>query len=235
MPTSPTPRLGLVAPVGGDPADVPSVVRAVTDRLEEVAVGYAQGRLDNRPGAGQPGRLYYDTDGATLHYDTGTTWVPFAWQPGDIRWTAAFAAPPAGWLELRGQVLRQLDYPALFNRIGHYYNDGVPPLTGSFKLPDLQGRTVVAPDPGAAAGRLTSFNGLGQASGADRHTLTEAEMPSHRHDIDPLGRAAAGVDGNYSIGISNPTGGRYNTRFSGGNGPHNNMPPYQVLNAWIKT
>jgi microcystin-dependent protein len=60
--------------------------------------------------------------------------------------------------------------------------------SSTFGLPDMRGRTVAGQDNlgGSAASRLTSTYGpngslLGAAGGAQSHTLTTAELPSHTH------------------------------------------------------
>lgn len=90
--------------------------------------------------------------------------------------------PGAPWLELAGQTLNVSDYPKLAAKRGE---------TGStFSLPDLRGRVVAGLDTmgGVAANRLTEANGLNgsqlrAAAGAQVHTLTTGQMPSHSHSL----------------------------------------------------
>lgn len=77
----------------------------------------------------------------------------------------------------------------------------------------------------------------GTLGGSSTHTLTVQEMPSHFHqtnrcaqdgtasyDNELLKNAAANADGTWwSFG---------STTSVGGNQPHNNMPPYLVINMW---
>jgi hypothetical protein len=88
--------------------------------------------------------------------------------------------------------------------------------------PDLRERFVLG-----AGGRYR----VGQNGGEETHTLTAAEMPSHSHSFDTY--ACRGADGNANSGWSSGDciDHRYNPTFSysGGNQPHNNMPPYYAL------
>ena len=77
---------------------------------------------------------------------------------------------------------------------------------------------------------------LGQTGGEEKHALTDAEMPSHSHNI---------LDSNDSLGGSNPNRQMDSSRVtltsttgttdSGGDTPHNSMPLFQVVNYIIKT
>ena len=101
---------------------------------------------------------------------------------------SAFAGvnAPAGWLMCAGQAVSRTDYSALFNALSTTYGSGDGSTT--FNLPDLRGRVPAGVDNmgGTAASRLTSTvlsasNTLGATGGAQTHTLTEAQMPSHTH------------------------------------------------------
>jgi microcystin-dependent protein len=115
---------------------------------------------------------------------------------------SAFAGvnAPAGWLMCAGQAVSRTDYSALFNALSTTYGAGNGSTT--FNLPDLRGRVPAGVDNmgGSAASRLTSTvltasNTLGATGGAQTHTLSEAQMPSHTHiqnqhshpmDFDPI-------------------------------------------------
>ena len=81
---------------------------------------------------------------------------------------------PRGWAFCDGQLLAISSYTALFSLVGTTYGgDG----RTTFGLPDLRGRTAVHPGNGPG---LSSIR-WGQKGGAETHTLTVAQMPSHTH------------------------------------------------------
>jgi microcystin-dependent protein len=145
-----------------------------------------------------------------------------------------FNFAPRGWALCDGQILPINQNQALFSLLGTTYGgDG----RTSFALPDLRGRVPVHPEIGNIL--------LGQSTGSESTILLEAEMPQHRHAAwasaaqgesnQPVDRLlAADPGGAYK---RDPTGrvvlhagivGR-----TGGNGAHNNMMPFGVLNFVI--
>lgn len=134
-------------------------------------------------------------------------------------------------------------------------------------VPDARGRATFGRDNmgGTAASRVTSAGSgidgtvMGNAGGAQSHTLSQAEMPSHNHTgaTDTQGSHTHTVQiGNNaeipnvsgmvsaSFASANGTGGLVNSagahahnlsiNNTGGGGAHNNMPPALVLNKIIK-
>lgn len=93
---------------------------------------------------------------------------------------------PEGWLMCFGQSLLRSDYPNLFARIGTTFGAAD---ASHFSLPDYRGRVAAGRDDmgGVAAGRVTTAGAgidgktLGSAGGAETHTLTAAQMPTHTH------------------------------------------------------
>lgn len=134
---------------------------------------------------------------------------------------------PSGWLLLDGSAVSRTTYAALFAIIGTVFGSGDGSTT--FNLPNLKGRAIVGRD-----SAQTEFDVVGETGGAKTHTLTTAEVPSHRHILDI--KFGSGSGGNYGgldrLGDSNNT--RY-TDYVGGGGAHNNLQPYMVLNWLIKT
>jgi len=137
----------------------------------------------------------------------------------------------------------------LFDAIGTTYGSGDGSST--FNVPNLQGKVPVGKNSG-------TFSTLGATGGAETHTLTTNEIPSHTHTgtTSTNGehthgyrtRVAAAVFTNaggtgwdgYPAANNNTTGsaGNHNHTFTtdgaGGGQAHNNLQPYIVLNYMIK-
>jgi microcystin-dependent protein len=97
---------------------------------------------------------------------------------------------------------------------------------GNNGTPDLRGRFILGTN---NANNGLSNRKLDDKDGAETHTLTVPEMPAHSHNgpnatFDgnnscECGGGTCACDGVRNSGISN----------TGGNQPHNNMPPFYVL------
>ena len=149
----------------------------------------------------------------------------------------AGATAPEGWLLCYGQAVSRTAYADLFTVIGTTYGSGDGSTT--FNIPDRRGRVGVGKDNmgGVSANRLTGQSGgvngdvLGAAGGAETHTLTLAQIPSHRHAYQ---RPFASI--NVSDGSGNqPREGfsNENTGAAGGGQSHNNVQPALVENVII--
>lgn len=158
---------------------------------------------------------------------------------GEIKlWTTDTA--PGRWLLCYGQAVSRTTYAALFAVIGTTYGSGDGSTT--FNVPDLRGRVPLGQDDmgGSSANRVTASqaDNLGQGSGAETHTLTESEMPSHTHTLTLMpygtGGSAQGsinnlTDTTNQVAVQNQS----SITSTGGGAAHNNMPPYVTLNFII--
>jgi microcystin-dependent protein len=118
--------------------------------------------------------------------------------PGTIIVSAAINAPN-GWLNCDGNVYAKAMYLDLFDTIGQtYIYDISYDQVNYFRVPDLRGRVVIgAGDNGDAGISNRVFSDKG---GAETHTLTTTEMPSHNHS------GTTDTSGNHTH-TSNATGG----------------------------
>jgi microcystin-dependent protein len=149
---------------------------------------------------------------------------PFLGEVKMISWGFA----PMGWAFCNGQLLLINQNQALFSILGTTYGgDG----QNNFALPNLQGRAPVHGGNGIV---------LGEISGEAAHTLTISEMSAHAHA--PVGSSnsptASSPSGNvWARQTTNAYSASENAAMNpacvltaGGSQPHDNMPPYRVLN-----
>lgn len=153
--------------------------------------------------------------------------------PGEIKiWTSD--AVPDGWQLCDGTAISRADNEELFDVIGTAY--GVGDGSTTFNVPDLRGRVPLGQDDmgGSSADRVTNTQAdtLGGSEGAEDHTLTESEMPSHTHSYQTPVWTASGASGGSTF---TKTTTATVTGSTGGDGAHNNMQPYLTVNYIIKT
>jgi microcystin-dependent protein len=156
---------------------------------------------------------------------------------GEIR-AVGFNFAPRGWALCNGQLLPITQNTALFSILGTTYGGNGQT---TFALPDLQGRFPAGA--GTTAG-LTPYQ-VGEADGTSAVTLTPADMPPHTH-IAQAALAPGTVDKPGGAVWATPHFGRaadqaYATSgpvaqmslsalaATGGDQPHNNLPPYLVI------
>ena len=144
-----------------------------------------------------------------------------------------FNFAPQGWAQCDGQLLAIAQNDVLFSLIGTTYGgDG----RETFALPDLRSRGPVHQGQGPGLSSRT----LGEAGGAETVTITANQMPSHTHSV----AAATAFTSSSPTGAvpapGSPYGDPDTTRMHpsmiqpvGGNQPHENMPPFLVINWCI--
>lgn len=150
---------------------------------------------------------------------------------------------PKGWAFCSGQLLAIRQYTALFSLLGtNYGGDG----TTTFGLPNLQGRIPMQ----AGQGPGLKQRSLGEQGGVRTVTLNQNQMAAHNHApgcnsglsnaTTPKGNVWSKT-GSARQGINNyadtaGTSPALNTQVFaniGGDQPHNNMPPFLVMNYII--
>lgn len=114
-----------------------------------------------------------------------------------------------------------------------------------FNTPDLRGRVALGvnqttlSDLEGDATNISAISGiypLGSEGGEEKHTLTTAEMPAHFHDqfFNSTPTLASGGQGQQDAAQGANSAAGATTGTTGGNQPHNNMPPYVALQYIIK-
>lgn len=146
----------------------------------------------------------------------------------------SFVFPPKSWALCNGQFLPINQNQALFSLLGTTYGGNGQT---TFALPDLRGRVPI---------HVGNGHFLGERGGAEAHTLSISEMPTHLHfaqasytqgnAVNPnfggTGRVLAADPGNaYSTGFA-PNAVALNAATvanNGGSQAHQNMQPFLTL------
>jgi microcystin-dependent protein len=89
----------------------------------------------------------------------------------------AGTSTPAGYLPCDGRTLDKSEYPRLFSVIGYSYTPGNEQGGGSFRIPDLSGRSLVGQGQSSSGSEFS----LGRYLGKDRVALRAANLPGHTH------------------------------------------------------
>jgi microcystin-dependent protein len=168
---------------------------------------------------------------------------------GEVRlWLGA--AAPAGWRLLNGDTIGAAGSGAvwaaaeaepLYAFLWDNLADGEAPVSGgrgaaaaddfaagkALTLPDARGRVPL----GAGAGPGLTARVLGTTGGEEAHQLTIAEMPSHSHGISSGNDECA--HGSSRLQTVRHEG--YQSGSTGGDQPHNTMPPWLSLSLIVKT
>ncbi len=160
---------------------------------------------------------------------------------GEVRMFSGNFAP-LGWAFCNGAVLPISQNTALFSLLGiNYGGDGHT----TFALPNLQGAFPIHAG-GSGAGPGLSPRSVGETGGSETVTLTSAQLPTHGHGMEAVSAATTGTPGS-SVSLAPTSNGSALYRApdiylntapsdmgaSGGNGAHNNLPPYLTVSFII--
>jgi microcystin-dependent protein len=167
---------------------------------------------------------------------------------GTIKLYAGGTAP-TGYLICDGTAVSRTTYADLFAVLSTTYGSGDGSTT--FNVPDFRRRVPVG---AGGTGTATLGNARGNTGGAETHTITEAQLPAHKHfafaDVASTSATATNVtsstqstrelnDGTSSSNFrikSTSTAATLGLTSSTGNGEaHNNMQPSLIVNYIIKT
>jgi microcystin-dependent protein len=149
---------------------------------------------------------------------------------------------PEGWALCNGQLLPIAQNPALYSLISTTY--GGDPRT-NFALPNLQGSAPLMAGQGSGLTNRT----ISERGGSTTVTLTQSQMPAHVHQVSASSNTGTVISPANSVwGVASVTRGQklYSQNAgtaplmrkdafgsNGENQPHNNVPPYLVLNFII--
>jgi microcystin-dependent protein len=158
--------------------------------------------------------------------------------PAGVVLDFAGATPPTGYLICQGQAVSRATYSTLFGVIGTTWGAGNGSTT--FNLPDFRRRVTVG---SGGTGTSTLGNNLANSGGAEVHTLTINEIPSHDHNLkaNSLNDAnrgalrATGFEPLIHENYKTYTNTRQQIDDTGGDLPHNNIQPSVIVNKIIKT
>lgn len=148
---------------------------------------------------------------------------------------------PRGWAFCNGQLLPVSQNTALFSLIGTTYGGDGRTTTA---LPNLEGRAPMHPGRGPG---LTSRR-LGERGGVETVTLSEAQMPNHKHTYRATTENGEQGSLTNAVALARARGGTpYQTNTSanilamdsrslanaGGSQSHNNVQPFLTINFII--
>ncbi|MFJ6328436.1 MULTISPECIES: phage tail protein [unclassified Rhizobium] len=155
---------------------------------------------------------------------------------------AGFQFAPRGFALCNGQLLAINQNQALFSLLGTYYGgDGIR----TFGLPNMQGRTPVGFGSSVDGSWQPSPYNIGDPGGVENVTLLPQQLPQHSHlatGTTNSGTARNPANALYGTNTTNIYGASAGAQVvmssdtvspAGGNQPHANVQPYDVINFCI--
>lgn len=130
---------------------------------------------------------------------------------------------PLNYLLCDGSVYNKSDYPELYSL---FLNTSIGITSSTFNVPNIKGRFIL--------GYQSSTYEIGVTGGEVTHTLTVSEMPAHTHSLAMQAGNQTGLIDKISVNEFENCNWYSHVEYTGGNQPHNNMPPYIVLNYIIR-
>ncbi|MGA8765277.1 MAG: tail fiber protein [Candidatus Sulfotelmatobacter sp.] len=155
---------------------------------------------------------------------------------GEIR-MVGFNFAPSGWALCNGQLLTISQNTALFSLLGTYFGGNG---TSNFALPNLQASAPM----GSGNGSGLTPRTLGETGGEPTVTLQPTQLASHNHGVACMNGGGSltspnvpantvwAADGGrgapplYAAAATNVPMNAAAVQSTGGNGPHNNIPPF---------
>lgn len=131
------------------------------------------------------------------------------------------------WVLCDGRAISRSTYAALFAKVGTTF--GVGDGSETFNVPDIRHKFLLG----------SGTYAVSTTGGADTVTLTEAQIPSHTHSVvveghstddNGVGHLVGG--GSYTVNVDGSF--TATSAATGGGEAHSNMPPYFVVNTYIK-
>lgn len=129
--------------------------------------------------------------------------------------------------------IKQSDLLNLFYPVGTIYES----TDNSFNPNNAWGGTWEKIEGRFLLGSSSSYT-IGNTGGEATHTLSGSEMPEHRHEILSFMDDGTGTLSVWNMLVQHGSDVKKSNSYTlktGGSQPHNNMPPYLVVNIWKRT